>query len=112
MHKDDAAIVETEPKTAVRRIEDDRCRVILVTERGPWRASENLISDEMDQAVFLIADPELSWTFFGDAVDDSSDQRGQRATSLALEDAVPTAATDEAPPLWTTEQPSQGIQTS
>ena len=32
--------------------------------------------------------------------------------SLALEDAVPTAAaTDEAPPLWTTEQPSQGIQT-
>jgi ATP-dependent Lon protease len=32
--------------------------------------------------------------------------------SLALEDAVPTAATDEAPPLWTTEQPSQGIQTS
>ena len=32
--------------------------------------------------------------------------------SLALEDSVPTAATDEAPPLWTTEQPSQGIQTS
>jgi ATP-dependent Lon protease len=32
--------------------------------------------------------------------------------SLALEDAVPTPATDEAPPLWTTEQPSQGIQTS
>lgn len=32
--------------------------------------------------------------------------------SLALEDAVPTAAAaDEAPPLWTTEQPSQGIQT-
>ena len=31
--------------------------------------------------------------------------------SLALEDAVPTAATDEAPPIWTTEQPSQGIQT-
>ncbi|HEU4870439.1 MAG TPA: endopeptidase La, partial [Pyrinomonadaceae bacterium] len=33
--------------------------------------------------------------------------------SLALEDSVPTAAaTDEAPPLWSTEQPSQGIQTS
>ena len=32
--------------------------------------------------------------------------------SLALEDSVPTAATDEAPPLWNTEQPSQGIQTS
>ena len=33
--------------------------------------------------------------------------------SLALEDACPTqAATDEAPPLWNTEQPSQGIQTS
>src|SRR5437868_10637162 len=33
--------------------------------------------------------------------------------SLALEDSCPTqAATDEAPPLWTTEQPSQGIQTS
>jgi ATP-dependent Lon protease len=33
--------------------------------------------------------------------------------SIALEDSVPTtAATDEAPPLWTTEQPSQGIQTS
>jgi ATP-dependent Lon protease len=32
---------------------------------------------------------------------------------LALEDSCPTqAATDEAPPLWTTEQPSQGIQTS
>jgi ATP-dependent Lon protease len=31
--------------------------------------------------------------------------------SLALEDAVTAAATDEAPPLWTTEQPSQGIQT-
>src|SRR5688500_18251455 len=31
--------------------------------------------------------------------------------SLALEDSVPTAA-DEGPPLWTTEQPSQGIQTS
>ena len=32
---------------------------------------------------------------------------------VALEDACPTqAATDEAPPLWTTEQPSQGIQTS
>jgi ATP-dependent Lon protease len=32
---------------------------------------------------------------------------------IALEDSVPTqAATDEAPPLWTTEQPSQGIQTS
>ena len=31
----------------------------------------------------------------------------------ALEDSCPTqAATDEAPPLWTTEQPSQGIQTS
>jgi len=33
--------------------------------------------------------------------------------SLALEDTCPTqAATDEGPPLWTTEQPSQGIQTS
>jgi ATP-dependent Lon protease len=34
--------------------------------------------------------------------------------SLALEDSCPTeaAATDERPPLWTTEQPSQGIQTS
>ena len=32
--------------------------------------------------------------------------------SLALEDACPTEAADEAPPLWTTEQPSQGIQTS
>ena len=32
--------------------------------------------------------------------------------SLALEDSVPTTATDEGPPLWTTEQPSQGIQTS
>ena len=33
--------------------------------------------------------------------------------SLSLEDSVPTAAaTDEAPPIWTTEQPSQGIQTS
>ncbi len=35
--------------------------------------------------------------------------------ALALEDACPTdAGTDEAktPPLWTTEQPSQGIQTS
>ena len=34
--------------------------------------------------------------------------------SLALEDSVASAeaATDEAPPLWTTEQPSQGIQTS
>lgn len=32
--------------------------------------------------------------------------------ALALEDACPTeAATDEAPPIWTTEQPSQGIQT-
>jgi ATP-dependent Lon protease len=32
--------------------------------------------------------------------------------SLALEDSVETAAaTDEAPPIWTTEQPSQGIQT-
>ena len=32
---------------------------------------------------------------------------------LALEDACPTdAATDEGPPLWTTEQPAQGIQTS
>jgi ATP-dependent Lon protease len=31
--------------------------------------------------------------------------------ALALED-VPTEATSEAPPLWTTEQPSQGIQTS
>ncbi|HWF87305.1 MAG TPA: endopeptidase La [Pyrinomonadaceae bacterium] len=33
--------------------------------------------------------------------------------SLALEDSCPTeAAADEGPPLWTTEQPSQGIQTS
>ncbi len=33
--------------------------------------------------------------------------------SLSLEDSCPTqAATDEGPPLWTTEQPSQGIQTS
>jgi ATP-dependent Lon protease len=33
--------------------------------------------------------------------------------SLGLEDSCPTdAATDEAPPLWSTEQPSQGIQTS
>jgi ATP-dependent Lon protease len=32
--------------------------------------------------------------------------------SLALEDSVTAAATDEAPPLWSTEQPSQGIQTS
>jgi ATP-dependent Lon protease len=33
--------------------------------------------------------------------------------ALALEDACPTeAATSEGPPLWTTEQPSQGIQTS
>jgi ATP-dependent Lon protease len=33
--------------------------------------------------------------------------------SIALEDSCPTqAASDEAPPLWTTEQPSQGIQTS
>ncbi len=33
--------------------------------------------------------------------------------TLALEDACPTeAATNEGPPLWTTEQPSQGIQTS
>ena len=33
--------------------------------------------------------------------------------ALALEDSCPTqAATDEGPPLWTTEQPSQGIQTS
>jgi ATP-dependent Lon protease len=32
---------------------------------------------------------------------------------LALEEACPTdAATGEGPPLWTTEQPSQGIQTS
>jgi ATP-dependent Lon protease len=32
---------------------------------------------------------------------------------IALEDSCPTeAATDEGPPLWTTEQPSQGIQTS
>jgi ATP-dependent Lon protease len=32
---------------------------------------------------------------------------------LALEDSCPTqAAADEGPPLWTTEQPSQGIQTS
>ena len=33
--------------------------------------------------------------------------------AIALEDACPTdAATAEAPPLWTTEQPTQGIQTS
>ena len=33
--------------------------------------------------------------------------------AFALEDSCPTqAATDEGPPLWTTEQPSQGIQTS
>jgi ATP-dependent Lon protease len=32
--------------------------------------------------------------------------------AFALEDSVPTAATDEAPPLWNTEQPSQGIPTS
>ncbi len=33
--------------------------------------------------------------------------------ALALEDACPTeTATGEGPPLWTTEQPSQGIQTS
>jgi hypothetical protein len=33
--------------------------------------------------------------------------------SLALEEACPTeAAAGEGPPLWTTEQPSQGIQTS
>ena len=33
--------------------------------------------------------------------------------SLALEESCPTqAAADEGPPLWTTEQPSQGIQTS
>ena len=33
--------------------------------------------------------------------------------SLALEDSCPTeAATDEGPPIWNTEQPSQGIQTS
>jgi ATP-dependent Lon protease len=34
--------------------------------------------------------------------------------SLALEDSCPTqaATADEGPPLWTTEQPSQGIQTS
>jgi ATP-dependent Lon protease len=33
--------------------------------------------------------------------------------SLALEDSCPTQpAPDEGPPLWTTEQPSQGIQTS
>ncbi len=33
--------------------------------------------------------------------------------AIALEDSCPTqAATDEGPPLWTTEQPSQGIQTS
>lgn len=32
--------------------------------------------------------------------------------ACALEDACPTeAAADEGPPLWTTEQPSQGIQT-
>jgi len=32
--------------------------------------------------------------------------------ALALEDACPTEAATEGPPLWTTEQPSQGIQTS
>jgi len=32
--------------------------------------------------------------------------------SIGLEDACPTQAADETPPLWTTEQPSQGIQTS
>jgi ATP-dependent Lon protease len=32
--------------------------------------------------------------------------------ALALEDVCPTEAAAEAPPLWTTEQPSQGIQTS
>jgi len=32
--------------------------------------------------------------------------------SIALEDACPTQAADEPPPLWNTEQPSQGIQTS
>jgi ATP-dependent Lon protease len=33
--------------------------------------------------------------------------------SLALEDSCPTqAATDEGPPIWNTEQPTQGIQTS
>lgn len=33
--------------------------------------------------------------------------------ALALEDTCPTdAAATEAPPIWTTEQPSQGIQTS
>jgi ATP-dependent Lon protease len=33
--------------------------------------------------------------------------------ALALEEACPTdAATDKGPPIWTTEQPSQGIQTS
>ena len=34
--------------------------------------------------------------------------------AIALEDSCPTdaAATTEAPPLWTTEPPSQGIQTS
>jgi ATP-dependent Lon protease len=33
--------------------------------------------------------------------------------SLALEDSCPTqAAADEGPPIWNTEQPSQGIQTS
>jgi ATP-dependent Lon protease len=33
--------------------------------------------------------------------------------ALALEDACPTEeAPDERPPLWNTEQPSQGIQTS
>ena len=32
--------------------------------------------------------------------------------AIALEDACPTDAATEAPPLWTTEQPSQGIQTS
>ena len=32
--------------------------------------------------------------------------------ALALEEACPTDAADDGPPLWTTEQPSQGIQTS
>jgi ATP-dependent Lon protease len=32
--------------------------------------------------------------------------------SLALEDSCPTEAADEGPPIWNTEQPSQGIQTS
>ena len=43
---------------------------------------------------------------FVDTIDD--------VLALALEDACPTdaAAADGAPPLWTTEPPSQGIQTS